>query len=204
MRGSSTFIPILIWFVAGLALLVVFALIENPFIATLFMPPAALIYGGVAVLLLIGYVRSAIKDRSKRAWTKAASIPLLIAVLIFAAPLVRRAVIYAQFAIMLPAYSRVVETESRSPSKGVVEDGKVTYVVDNGPPVRIAFPKFGIIDNWVAIVYDPSDAVAEARGWDFQSGKQLFTAPPKIKSLFGGDLVECWRLYSHYYSCSFT
>ena len=189
MRDNSTFMPILIWFVAGIALLVAFVLIETPFVATMLMPPVAIIYIGVAGLLLIAYIRSAIKDRSKKAWMKAASIPSLIAVLVLIDPLVVRLVIYAQFAVMLP-FTEVGD--------------EVTYYVDDGPPVRIAFPKQGIIDNWAAIVYDPSDVVAQATGWNFDNGRQSFTAPPDVRSLFGGDLVSCWRLYRHYYSCSFT
>ena len=48
MRDNSTFMPILIWFVAGIALLVAFVLIETPFVATMLMPPVAIIYIGVA------------------------------------------------------------------------------------------------------------------------------------------------------------
>lgn len=205
MRDNSTFMPILIWFVAGIALLVAFVLIETPFVAMMLMPPVALTYIGVAGLLLIGYIRSAIKDRSKKGWMKAASIPPLIVLLILIDPLVVRLVIYAQFAVMVPAYSRIVEAASRLPSKAFTEVGdEVMYYVDAGPPVRIAFPKQGIIDNWAGIVYDPSDVVAQATGWNFDNGKQSFTAPPDVRSLFGGDLVSCWRLYRHYYSCSFT
>jgi hypothetical protein len=56
----------------------------------------------------------------------------------------------------------------------------------------------------VGVVYDPSDAVAQAKGWDFSTGKQTFTAPPGVKELFGGDTVACSHLYGHYYLCGFT
>jgi hypothetical protein len=188
-------------------LLVAIELIENPFIALMLLPLAALIYLAIAVVLLVGYVRNAIKERNKRSWTAAASIPALIVVLMLSAPLITKLVVYAEFAFMLPAYTRIVDAVTKVPPsrESFVEPAdEVRYYVDQGPPVRVAFPKDGIIDNWWGVIYDPSDAVAQAKGWNFDTGEQVFTAPPEIRTLFGGDLVSCWRLYRHYYSCSFT
>jgi hypothetical protein len=207
MRAGTSVAPILIWFVAGIALLVAFELIENPFIAMMLLPVVALIYLAIAVVLLVGYVRIAIKERNKKSWTAVASIPGLVVVLMLIAPLITRLVVYAEFAAKLPAYTRIVDAVTKVPSSReplFQPADEVMYYVDKGPPVRVAFPKNGIIDNWWGIIYDPSDAVAQARGWNFDTGAQVFTAPPEIRTLFGGDLVSCWRLYRHYYSCSFT
>ena len=206
MRDSPGFAPILIWFAAGMALLVAFVLIENPFVAMMLQTPAALLYLGIAVVLLVRYVRIAIKERNKNSWMAAASIPGLIVVLMLIAPLITRLVVYAEFAVMLPTYDRIVDAVTKVPlsRESSSSDAAIRYLVDNGPPVRVAFPKEGIIDNWWGVIYDPSDAVAQAKGWNFDTGKQVFTASPEVRTLFGGDLVSCWRIYRHYFACSFT
>ena len=77
----------------------------------------------------------------------------------------------------------------------------VTYSVDLGPPIRVAFNPAGMLDNWSGIVFDPTGDVMKADGFDAQ-GK--FFAPDRITRLFGGDLVSCRHLWGDYYSCSFT
>lgn len=77
----------------------------------------------------------------------------------------------------------------------------VKFVVDHGPPVRVAFNPTGILDNWAAIIFDPSGDVMKAEGFD-RNGR--FAAPDHVTNLFGGDLVGCRRLAWNYYSCTFT
>lgn len=86
-------------------------------------------------------------------------------------------------------------------SSGLYEDGGVIYDLDLGPPVRIAFNPDGLLDNWSAIVFDPSGIVMRADGFD-RTGK--FAAPDEVTKLFGGDLVACRALWGGYYHCSFT
>lgn len=81
------------------------------------------------------------------------------------------------------------------------EDDGVTYSVDLGPPVRVAFNPEGMLDNWSGIIFDPTGDVMQADGFD-QHGK--FRAPERITKLFGGDLVGCRRIWGDYYACSFT
>lgn len=82
------------------------------------------------------------------------------------------------------------------------EDDGVTYSVDVGPPVRVAFNPAGILDNWSGIIYDPTGDVMLARGFDSKSGR--YYAPDRITKLFDGDLVSCRHLWGSYYDCSFT
>ena len=77
----------------------------------------------------------------------------------------------------------------------------VTYSVDLGPPVRVAFNPEGMLDNWSGIIFDPTGEVMKADGFD-ASGN--FRAPEKVTKLFGGDLVSCRHLLDDYYACSFT
>jgi hypothetical protein len=82
------------------------------------------------------------------------------------------------------------------------EDGGITYSVDLGPPIRVAFNPAGFLDNWSGIIYDPTGVVMQARGFDAVTGK--FAAPDEITKLFDGDLVSCRHLWGSYYDCSFT
>ena len=104
------------------------------------------------------------------------------------------------------AYERVVrEVTSGAARAGTQPVTGPRYDVDSGPPVRIVFPQpGGIIDNWEGIVYDPTGAVGAARGWRFDRGRQEFTAPAGVRTLFGGDLVGCRSLGGPWYICSFT
>lgn len=87
-------------------------------------------------------------------------------------------------------------------AESYAEYGGVTYSVDPGPPVRVAFNPEGFLDNWSAIVFDPTGEVMLADGFDPTTGK--FYAPERITKLFDGDLVACRKLWGDYYSCSFT
>ncbi|SMC83956.1 hypothetical protein SAMN06272759_108152 [Novosphingobium sp. B1] len=78
----------------------------------------------------------------------------------------------------------------------------VTYSVDVGPPVRVAFEPAGMLDNWSAIVFDPSGKMMMANGFNSKTGE--FQTPEPITKLFGGDLVSCRRLWGDYLTCSFT
>ena len=74
---------------------------------------------------------------------------------------------------------------------------KTAYEVDPGPPIRIAFPQpGGILDNWEAVIYDPTGKVLQAQG--------LEATPPEISALFGGTLVQCEPIQESYYRCWFT
>ncbi len=58
---------------------------------------------------------------------------------------------------------------------------------------RVAFYWFrGVTDNWVGLVFDPTDSLAEPR---FSRGQAQY---------FGGDLVSARHLNGHWYLCTFT
>ena len=117
------------------------------------------------------------------------------------------AVTWATLAYNYSTYSRIVVESQR----GIIEPDPytqyrsrygTTFVLDTGPPIRVAFPfEGGILDNWEGIVYDPTDAVSQAKGF---TQNNEFTAPDNIKSLFGGDIVACSPMTTHYYHCTFT
>ena len=110
---------------------------------------------------------------------------------------------FARLSINSDQYEAIIAKAQANPEEAWYEehDG-VTYSVDVGPPVRVAFNPNGFLDNWSAIVYDPSGEMQLADGFDAKTGK--FVAPDRITKLFGGDLVRCRSLWGDYYACSFT
>lgn len=101
-------------------------------------------------------------------------------------------------------YEAIIETERRaasSRSTGYRTFNGVTYAVDHGPPLRVAFNPEGMLDNWSGIIFDPTHQVMLADGMD-RDGR--FRAPPHVTELFGGDLVSCRHLWGDYFHCGFT
>ena len=84
------------------------------------------------------------------------------------------------------------------------ERNGVDFMIDTGPPVRIAFLQpDALLDNWEGIVYDPTGRVATAVG--YRDGiPDEYTAAPDVVRLFGGDLLWCQPLEPHYFLCRFT
>lgn len=110
----------------------------------------------------------------------------------------------ARLAVNQGQYLAIVETErqqARRRTSGFQEAAGVTYVVDHGPPLRVAFNPEGMLDNWSGIIFDPTHEVMRADGFD-RSGR--FRAPERITKLFGGDLVSCRHLWGDFFHCGFT
>lgn len=99
------------------------------------------------------------------------------------------------------AYDAVVAEADGLPRDGARHG--VSYRIEPGPPIRVAFPQpVGIADNWGAVIHDPSDGVATAKGWGETNGD--YTIRPDLQELWGGDIVSCSRITGHYYRCWFT
>lgn len=99
------------------------------------------------------------------------------------------------------AYDAVVAEADRLPRDGTRHG--VSYRIESGPPIRVAFPQpVGIADNWGAVIHDPSDGVATAKGWGETNGD--YTIRPDLQELWGGDIVSCSRITGQYYRCWFT
>ena len=103
---------------------------------------------------------------------------------------------------MIPLYEAVLNPEKLSP--GVLDQSGYEYNVDNGPPRRIAFVQSGgLLDNYTAIVYDPTGLVMQANKFEDYSKWD----DPKlrhVKKLFGGDLRWAEKLRGPWYLCGFT
>lgn len=168
-----------------------------------------IVIAGVYALLGAAIVLACLWGGVRRGWTRArlsaAALLILGAIIVgetgprITAAASARSFEY-RFLQMAPTYQRVageLSREPRVPRRG--NRNGVDFVVDSGPPRRIAFPQpGGVTDNWVGVVYDPSSALRAASR---QGGRPV---PPELERLFGGRLTGCTPIRGHFYRCSFT
>lgn len=102
-----------------------------------------------------------------------------------------------------PHYERLVAKANAHPPTGPYNtDAGLDYVVDSGPPVRVAFPwPGGIIDNWCGVVHDSSAEVLKVN--ELQVGSVAWRASA-VTGLFRGDMTSCHAIEPPYYLCCFT
>jgi hypothetical protein len=164
--------------------------------------------GAVAAMVLLVYlVRRQRLPRQTR-WSAAGFAALVPLIAVVHQPLAvagDTAQFRRRFERLAPRYAAIVrqlERDSIAVRDGTTDD--IRFLVDSGPPVRVAFPQTdGILDNWEGVIYDLSGAVLSA-GQFGSAGTPAFSAPPEVRQLFGGDLVACERVRDHYYRCWFT
>jgi hypothetical protein len=108
------------------------------------------------------------------------------------------------FDALEPTYRSIAERVSAGTHLSASDTAGIRLVLDAGPPLRVAFKQpGGIIDNWEGVVYDPTGAVGAATGWrDGVPGN--YSAPVRVRALFGGDLVACRHVRASFYRCWFT
>jgi len=162
---------------------------------------------GSAIWLFRGIRQSREAENRRSAVPTILASPILLCLVILAAwPslfLGRHVGDLSRLALNYHHYERIIaKARADQKEEWYAEDGGVTYSVDAGPPVRVAFNPAGMLDNWSAIIFDPTGEMLMADGFDPTTGK--FRAPDKITKLFYGDLVTCHRLWGNYLSCSFT
>lgn len=146
-------------------------------------------------------------DRIRDRIVLASAAPVLLAITVAAAlPLLWSGVYLgdlSRLAINQSSYAAIIAKERTEDSEKWYEEWNgITYSVDPGPPLRVAFNPEGVLDNWSGTIFDPTGEVMLADGFDPETGE--FVAPDRITKLFGGDLVGCHHLWGDYYSCSFT
>lgn len=153
------------------------------------------------VCLLFVYAGRALADHWFPAWPAAT---LLAAQVLFVvgSPHLTHAAALGRLVVERPTMQAIIanaaEARRQDPQHRRVLEGDwegVRYVYDFGPPVRVAFEWYNGIGDWAGVVWDPSGAVTQANGWD---------TPRSVQGLFGGVLLRCRPLWSHYYRCAFT
>jgi hypothetical protein len=180
--------------------------------AILAVPIGIILAGSWIAVVVIG-VRAAWLQRTERGFAiRAAATPALGFMLACALALpvvwsVAWALNWASFLGNYRAYketTQLAETGAFDKQAGIwQEHDGVDFIIDTGPPRRLAFPKpGGFLDNWSGVIYDPTGVVMRADGFDPITGE--FAAPDRITKLFDGDLVSCSHLIDDFYDCSFT
>lgn len=107
----------------------------------------------------------------------------------------------ARFYAMKPRYQAIVGSIER----GATPAAGTRYIVEAGPPLRVAFPwPGGLLDNWCGVVYDPSGLVLKVR--DLRPDLSNLGDPTlrEVRTLFGGDIRRCEPLGGPWYFCCFT
>lgn len=178
------------------------------FLLFLILLPAALI---LHLVYGIGLARRGFAAaRGERGWRRlvtAGFAPAMIAAVLLAAlpaiGLGNYGGTWLRLAVKRGHYDEIVADVRLHPHRrpAIYRNRGVSFQVDRGPPLRIAFEGQGFLDNWSAIVFDPTGDVMLAQGMD-ATGR--FVAPSRVTRLFGGDLVGCRPLGGDYYLCSFT
>lgn len=173
------------------------------------IPIAVLVALGGAIFRLIAGARLPLPNgRPRDRLLALAAAPALLAITLAAAYPLIRAGSYtgdlARLAINRPRFDAIVSRTRASRETSLrKQDAGVTYAIDAGPPVRLAFisPTGAMRAFQGVIVYDPSDQMTLAKGFDRKSND--FIGPDRITMLFMGGIVGCWHLSDHYYVCWF-
>jgi hypothetical protein len=203
------------WFIAALACFVATSTLAwfGGFVGVPFVFIAALALAISWLILLLPSLQVARvrRDRPKQA-LYAATAPLgaIGLALVLALPVVWAVAWtfdWASFLNNRSDYEEVVRLAQEGRFDANVRDYQehdgTTFMLDAGPPRRVAFPMpGGFLDNWSGVIYDPTGDVMLADGFDSESGE--FTAPDRVTKLFYGDIVSCKHMLDSFYSCSFT
>jgi len=200
MKNRSLLLSTAVWVVSTLLLLVFFPDLAS--ILWILMLGVQLGFLVCALILLIWAVRSL--RRSPR--VAAICVLLVVGTLAFAFTAGRAWGERTRFALVRHSYEQRLQEILRSCEKGPPSAPRnADYKIEPGPPVRVAFVwQAGVTDNWVGLVYDPTDLVMRANEFkaDWSNWKDPALAP--VKRLFGGDLLRARRLQDHWYLCVFT
>lgn len=99
--------------------------------------------------------------------------------------------------------ARLARIEAAPPAGrfGRVDD----CLIEPGPPLRVAFIlPGGILDNFQAIVYDPTAAVLRVNATRNDPSRWHDPALMPVRVLFGGTLISAEPLGGPWYFCRFT
>lgn len=208
-RGFLT--AVVAWLAGGFPLGYFYTAFELPFI-----PVGGLLWlawVGLGLALAGLSVAEAVRSRPSRR-LRIATACLVVAALAgsrsFGPSLVRlgdRVRFRREFDRNLPLYRSIVAQLERrrgaSPDEAV--HPPLRYIVEPGPPLRVAFPlPGGILDNWEGVVYDPSDEISVAH--EIRPDLSNWNEPRfvAIRLWFGGDLRYAEHVDGHFYRCWFT
>lgn len=208
--GPMIAVLIVIWCIAGLLLAFHFTGLQDPF-----LPVAEflrLVWGVTWLFLLATCFWVGRRARQRAAALLLACLMTLAAAVFVVVwqPLVTlgdETRLRWEFERLRGRYEAIVAELGHRPTlaEGQQWASGIRYVVEPGPPLRVAFPwPGGIVDNWCGVVFDPSGLVLKAR--QFKPDLSNFDDPAlrEVRRLFGGDLRSCKPLGGDWYFCCFT
>lgn len=185
-----------LWWILGwcLAAFCAFYTIDNQFFFAILLLPM----GAVALGLLVSGLWRGWELRC--APIAALLTAFLMPTTIACVPYLGRSASWLYFLQDRGAYEEIINQveSSRLHKSAESQFAGIEYRIDRSEEAtRIAFvTNQGVVDNWAAVIHDPTDAVARAQGHH--------TAPRDVQQLLGGNLVSCWKLSGHFYSCNFS
>lgn len=193
----------IVWAAAGAALPFLAWAYDGPFVPLEMLARWLWTACGLAIAIAATVVARA-RDRRRAAVTTAVLVLAVMACSPLLWPSARelgwRSYVRATLALNRGRYEAIIALsakEGEEATRGRRQHGGVRYVVDAGPPVRVAFPiGEGILDNWTAIVFDPSGDLRELEGFP--------TPNAPSRTLFGGLIVHVRDLGGGYFYCVFT
>lgn len=165
-------------------------------------PAGALLLTGLFLIVwaIIGLVRSRGKSRSD--YAVLATVAATIALLHFGVPATLRWRLDTR--PRLAAHLAAIQKLPRYKWDGYCRHNGCE--IDPDAPkgtLRVSFPEpGGILDNYTAVIYDPTGAVMQANRYNFSNWNDPAFA--KVKRMFGGDLVWAEPLGGGWYRCGFT
>jgi hypothetical protein len=200
----------MIWLVSGLVLALT-ASLANAYLWILALVPIIIWAAVGLVLAIVSGWRLRRADQRRTAVLTLLCIVAGVVVFLPVSQLGGSLTDKIRFAVERPRYEKVILALQDSirttgqPASGRHEHEGVRYLVNSGPPLRLAFPwPGGIIDNWCGAVYDPTGAVLKANNFTGEWSKWEEQVAPEIKGMFGGDLLGCSELKPPFYHCCFT
>lgn len=199
MRGShnGSWRAIAIWIATGLSLSFGAAwLFEWLFVFAFFVYGAFALAGIVMFVVLVRMHFGAVRQR----WLLIAALPASATVLVISFPWLATlggdALLRHQFEKNAACYEAIVAAAEFADRPAPPRCSDIAYQIDRGPPLRVAFPIGGFLDNWHAFVFDTCDRIGELDADE--------TSQASLRKLFGGDLVACRRMRDRFFHCGFT
>lgn len=162
--------------------------------------------GIVLIMLVVGevWLQTTIRPFPKNIATAIAAVMICGVSLSYLGP---HYGLLVRFCLFKPHYERLVDRISRdflsdrTHATYYPEDGSL---LDEGPPIRVAIVlPGGLLDNFQAVVYDPSEVVGqlERSNRDPEWDDPRF---PELRTLFGGDMYYCEPIQGPWFYCWFT
>jgi hypothetical protein len=198
-------VAIAVWIVLGVVLWFFYGWIDEVLWMLSFLPYALWIVVGINLLAFSFMFKYRWRATAVRAVVLTAVTVLSLSYGSRLSIAGRRFLLHWRLARVAPELERLssqIAAGRGQPTPGEHKGSFGVYIIDVGPPVRIAVPlPGGILDNWCGLVRDPTGLVMSPRSTIPRgNGHETRFA----WGLFGGVLVSCKPLGPPWYHCCFS